>query len=133
MNSEEIIEVHAYAVNTVCAPLENQAVQFAAENYPHLRDLPMADSCANSELSDRPVNILIGADHYWSFFTGGMSRGRVDLLPWRPVLAGYSQAQFQMHQALNRHRSTSQHYMLTQKNVQVYLTEHLNGGNWRKN
>ena len=133
LNSEEIIEVHAYAVNTVCAPLENQAVQFAAENYPHLRDLPMADSCGNSELSDRPVNILIGADHYWSFFTGGMSRGRVDLLPWRPVLAGYSQAQFQMHQALNRHRSTSQHYMLTQKNVQVYLTEHLNGGNWRKN
>ena len=75
LNSEEIIDVHAYAVNTVCVPLENQAVQFAAENYPHLRDLPMADSCANSELSDRPVNILIGADHYWSFFTGGMSRG----------------------------------------------------------
>ena len=35
----------------------------------------MADSCANSELSDRPVNILISADLYWTFFTGGMSRG----------------------------------------------------------
>ena len=73
--SEEITELHAYAVPTVCAPLENQAVGFAIANYPHLRDLPMADYCANTKPSELSVDILIGADHYWNFFTGGISRG----------------------------------------------------------
>lgn len=67
----ELLYVNAYSVPTICNPLSNQAV--------HLQDLKLADNLdARSEVE---IDVLIGADYYWNFFTGekGRSPGPVAL------------------------------------------------------
>ena len=67
----DLLYVNAYSVPTICNPLSNQAV--------HLQDLKLADNLdARSEVE---IDVLIGADYYWNFFTGekGRSPGPVAL------------------------------------------------------
>ena len=63
----------ALAVPLICSPLKDQAVQFAQQSYSHLADLELADH--PTEDCDSEVDVLIGNDFYWSFFTGDMKRG----------------------------------------------------------
>ena len=66
--------INAYSVPTICNPLSNQAVQVAVQEYPHLQDLELADNLeARTEVE---IDVLIGADYYWNFFTGEIRKGR---------------------------------------------------------
>ena len=66
--------VTAHVVPTVCAPVRNQPVQFAAHRYPHLAGLMLADY-PQEDNEGLQIDILIGLDYYWSFLTGGTIRG----------------------------------------------------------
>jgi len=50
-------------------------VQFAQQSYSHLADLELADH--PTEDCGSEVDLLIGNDFYWSFFTGDMKRGGI--------------------------------------------------------
>ena len=63
----------ALAVPLICSPLKDQALQFAQQSYSHLADLELADD--PTEDCGSEVDLLIGKDFYWSFFTEGMKRG----------------------------------------------------------
>ena len=67
------VQMTALAVPLICSPLKDQAVQFAQQSYSHLADLELADH--PTEDCDSEVDVLIGNDFYWSFFTGDMKRG----------------------------------------------------------
>ncbi|KAL9969544.1 hypothetical protein ACROYT_G021769 [Oculina patagonica] len=67
------IYVSAYVVPVICAPISNQIIESTQANYPHLQCLRLADSShGNEELN---IDILIGADFYWHFVSGGVVRG----------------------------------------------------------
>ena len=48
----------------ICAPLSNQNIKLAKENFPHIKNILLADSNPNNE--SLSTDILIGADYYWS-------------------------------------------------------------------
>ena len=56
--------ISAYEVELICGPIANQTIQVAQHSYPHLQNLPLADYSVGDE--DLEVDILIGADYYWS-------------------------------------------------------------------
>ncbi|XP_073231804.1 uncharacterized protein [Porites lutea] len=64
--------VTAYVEPAICSPVSNQEIQSAVECYPYLQGLQLACGAVSGTVS---VDLLIGADHYWSFFTGGIIRG----------------------------------------------------------
>ena len=66
------VYVTAYVVPVICSPVSNQEIQSVVECYPYLQGLQLACGAVNGTVS---VDLLIGADHYWSFFTGGIIRG----------------------------------------------------------
>ena len=63
----------ALAVPLICSPLKDQAVQFAQQSFDHLADLKFADR--PTEDCDSEVDLLIGNDSYWSYFTEDVRRG----------------------------------------------------------
>ena len=67
------VKMIAHTVRLICSPLTNQAVQFVQQSYSHLADLKLADQ--PSEDCGSEVDVLIGNDFYWSFFTGDTKRG----------------------------------------------------------
>ena len=56
--------VSAYEVDVICNPTANQTINLAQQHYPYLQNLPLADSAAGG--GDLDVDIMIGADYYWS-------------------------------------------------------------------
>ena len=66
------VYVTGYVEPVICSPVSNQEIQSAVECYPYLQGLQLACGAVNGTVS---VDLLIGADHYWSFFTGGIIRG----------------------------------------------------------
>lgn len=64
--------VNVYVVPVICTPQSNQYLHVAIEQYPYLADLELAESASNSQ---EEVDILIGADYYWTFMTGDSRRG----------------------------------------------------------
>ena len=56
--------VNTYEVVRICGPIANQTIEIAQENYPHLQGVPLADYSRGDE--DLEVDIMIGADYYWS-------------------------------------------------------------------
>ncbi|XP_057308167.1 uncharacterized protein LOC130646050 [Hydractinia symbiolongicarpus] len=65
--------VEAYCVPNVCSPLTHQYLEFVKASYPHVEGLELADRNVNCR--DLNVNLLIGLDFYYSFFTGKMKKG----------------------------------------------------------
>ena len=45
-------------------PLNNQNIKLAKENFPHIKNILLADSNPNNE--SLSIDIPIGADYYWS-------------------------------------------------------------------
>ena len=66
------VYVTAYVEPVICSPVSNQEIQSAIECHSYLQGLQLACGTVNTTVS---VDLLIGADHYWSFFTGGIIRG----------------------------------------------------------
>ena len=73
------IYVFAYVVDVICSPLSNQVIQFAQATYPHLRNRRLADQ--NHDMSDMEINLLIGADFFWSFMLDSVIRGETGVGP----------------------------------------------------
>ena len=69
------VQMTALSVPLICSPLKEQAVQFAQQSFSHLEDLKLADQ--PSESCGSEVDVLIGNDFYWSFFTGETKRGEL--------------------------------------------------------
>lgn len=66
-------EIEAFVVPTICAPIGNQEINTAKIHFKHLAEIELADCNHGNE--DLPIDVLIGADFMWSFFTGGTRRG----------------------------------------------------------
>ena len=71
--------VSAYDVDVICGPIANQTINFAQQHYSHLQNLPLADSAAGD--GDLDVDIMIGADYYWSFVQNHVVRGESNYSP----------------------------------------------------
>ena len=67
------VYVIAYVVPTICSPISNQSIDLHHRQYNHLQSLKLAGEITHS--SDLHIDLLIGADHYWSFVTGKVVRG----------------------------------------------------------
>ena len=65
--------IKAFTIPTICSPTANQAVAVAARSYSHLSDLPLAYFCLAE--SDVDVDMLIGADYFWSIVRGVVTLG----------------------------------------------------------
>ena len=66
-------------VSDICQPLTGQAISYATKTFNNLKNLRLAD--ANPDHRDLNVDILIGADYYWSFFNNAIVKGN----PGEPV------------------------------------------------
>ena len=69
----EVVYVRAFTVPFICDQLNKQHIDLIEGSYPHLRNLKLANySFGDEELL---VQILIGADYYWSFVDGTIIKG----------------------------------------------------------
>ena len=73
LNDDLNMYIKAFTIPTICSPIANQAVNVASRSYSRLSDLPLADFCVAE--SDVDVDMLIGADYFWSIVTGVVRRG----------------------------------------------------------
>ena len=65
------IEILALGFPVICSPLQTPV---AVDQYSHLQDLDLADDSPVDHNLDT-IDVLIGSDHYWDVFTGGIIRG----------------------------------------------------------
>ena len=69
----EVVYVRAFTVPFICDQLNKQPIDLIERCYPHLRNLKLANySFGDEELL---VQILIGADYYWSFVDETIIKG----------------------------------------------------------
>ena len=73
------VYVNAFVVPVICSPLSNQAIDFARDMYPHLRNLPLAD-CGDGTV-DLEIDFMIGADFVHCFLLDQVVRGKQPLSP----------------------------------------------------
>ena len=71
--TEKDFVLEALVVPQICAPITNQMVTQVSQNYPHLKNLKLADSF-DEQLMD--TDILIGTDFYHTFFTDEIIQGK---------------------------------------------------------
>ena len=67
-------EIYLYVVPLICSPLVGQTLEIAQAIHEHLIDLPLADSTEGCATLD--IDILVGGNYYWQFFSGKVVRGR---------------------------------------------------------
>ena len=60
-------------MSDICLPLNSQNIEFAKENYNHLKHVKLADT--NPQNLDLDIDILIGSDLYWNFICDTVIRG----------------------------------------------------------
>nr|XP_002167985.3 uncharacterized protein LOC100211061 [Hydra vulgaris] len=59
-------------VKPICAPLTGQYIEESVDSFEHLKGISLAD--INVGCKSLEVDVLIGADYYWSFFNGKVIR-----------------------------------------------------------
>ena len=69
MKKDFVIE--ALVVPQICSPITNQIVIRVSRNYPHLKNLRLADSFDEQLMN---IDILRGRDFYHTFFTDEIIR-----------------------------------------------------------
>ena len=67
-------EIEYFVVPTICAPIGNQEIDTAIKQFAHLRDIALADGVHGNE--ELVIDLLIGVDFMWSFFTGVTKWGK---------------------------------------------------------
>jgi hypothetical protein len=67
----ESVELRTISFPTICSPVSSV---INVNNYPHLQELELADFDAKGTCNDN-IDILVGADFYWSIVTGDVVRG----------------------------------------------------------
>ena len=65
------IYLRVWCVPEICKPIRAQRFDLAKKNHPFINDLELANNGSNSS---EEVNILIGADFYWSVVDGPVKR-----------------------------------------------------------
>lgn len=70
------VSMEALTIDKICTSLE--PVEIRLEDYPHLRNLILADSYPRGPVN---VDILIGADFYFSFMSGKCKKGEATHAP----------------------------------------------------
>ena len=68
LNNDLNMCIKAFTITTIYSPTANQAFDVTARSFSHLSDLPLADFFVID--SDVDVDMLIGADYFWSIDTG---------------------------------------------------------------
>ena len=69
-----VVFINAYEVDLICGPTANQTIEVAQQYYPHLRCMPLTDYSRGDE--ELEVDIMIGADYYWSVVQNNIVRGQ---------------------------------------------------------
>ena len=83
----EMLTLTVLVVPVVCSPICCQPISVVQNSYEHLSGLKLADSADSGE--NLEINILIGADHYWSLVTGHVLKGKTGPTA-RQDLSGFS-------------------------------------------
>ena len=65
------VEKEALTIDKICTPLD--PVELNLEKYPHLKNLVLADVYPRGSVD---IDVLIGADFYFSFITGNCMKGK---------------------------------------------------------
>ena len=73
LDKNESISVTTYTIPLVCTHLQDESIEVTQQMYEHLLDLDFADD--SSVQCGSQVDLLIGNDFYWMFFTGGIKWG----------------------------------------------------------
>ena len=68
----ETIYVKAAVIDKICSPIQGQRVDIASKEYEHLYGLQLADASCSGEAD---VQLMVGADIYWSIMTGETVHG----------------------------------------------------------
>jgi len=66
------VEMEALTIDKICMPLD--PVELNLEKYPHLRNLMLTDLYPRDSVD---IDVLIGADFYFSFVTGNCMKGEM--------------------------------------------------------
>ena len=66
-------EIELYVVPQICSPLAGQTIEIAQATHEHLIGLQLADSTESCATLN--VDILVGGNYYWQFFSGKIVRG----------------------------------------------------------
>ena len=72
---DKTIVIECISTPFLCLDIENQNLNVAVANYPHLQNLTLADSSPDGK---KNIEILVGADYYYRFIYGNIIRGKVD-------------------------------------------------------
>ena len=67
-NNAVVSKVKLFVVPMICAPIRNQVIDIARENFDVLRNINLADSSAAT--TNLEIGVLIGSNFYWDFVTG---------------------------------------------------------------
>ena len=68
------VYIDALCIPFICSPLEKHNLDLLQEQYTHLRGLTLAEN--PRDIENREVDILLGLDYYYSFFSGKTVKGR---------------------------------------------------------
>ena len=72
---QKVIQIEAYVLPEI-STIQNEHVEFAKGEYPHLKDLWFSDVCKG--LDELETDVLVGADYLWNFQKERMIRGGPD-------------------------------------------------------
>ena len=76
-------EIEAFVVQTICTPIRIQENDIAKEHFTQFREIELADGDHGNK--DLEIDMLIGADFMWLFFTERRDGGRAAKDLWRAV------------------------------------------------
>ena len=68
------VYIDALCIPFICSHLEKHNLDLIQEQYTHLRGLTLAEN--PRDIENREVDILLGLDYYYSFFSGKTVKGR---------------------------------------------------------
>nr|XP_047141395.1 uncharacterized protein LOC124816304 [Hydra vulgaris] len=74
--------IEAYVTPIICSPIINQRIDLAKLQHTELANIPIADDLKDG----KEIDILIGANYYWSFVTGQLIRANQSLTAVNTIL-----------------------------------------------
>ena len=110
-NSFRIIEV--YVVPTICSPISNQTIILAVKKYPTLNGFCLAHRDDSSIMIGKEIDILVGANHYWSFTSGNNMRLDKDIVTLDIILGWILSASFSPNKNDTSVNVSSAHVLLS--------------------
>ena len=69
---QKVIVIECLCSPFICSDLTNQSTNFVSKNYPHLKNLFLADASPDG---NKKIEVLIGADNYYRFISRNVIQG----------------------------------------------------------